>query len=189
MVLCINNTVACPNKHTWLKLTIQVTYNLPSLGMPWSGSPPTGLTRHFTASTGGSLCSVAPLLCQVPQGSILGAISFSLYTLPSGHIINISGCISYHCCFADDTQLYLSAKPNDLTNLVICYEGLAVVKDWTAQNLLQLNPDKTEVFPIHPDHVAKKNYPLIPNIKPSSRNLCVIFDLLKNIFLTVRSKN
>ena len=53
--------------------------------------------------------------------------------------------------YADDTQLYLSAAPNDLPMLVDRIEHcLLDVKDWMLTNKLKLNDDKTEVLLINP---------------------------------------
>lgn len=58
--------------------------------------------NYFSAS--------APFTCEVPQGSILGPVLFSLYMLPLGIIFKKYG-ISYHL-YADNTQAYLPLKPS-----------------------------------------------------------------------------
>ncbi len=101
-------------------------------------TPTTRSDLHFT------LCEVpccfkhffyfsdsASSFCGVPQGSILGAILFSLYLLPLGFICRkYNG--AYHF-YADDAQLYLPLNAGDrdeLDDLMTCYHE---IKLWIAQ--------------------------------------------------------
>ena len=86
--------------------------------------------------------------------------------------------MSYHC-YADDTQIYLYVKSNNLNQLSSLHECLAATKGWMSLYFLHLNPDKTEITLFGPDKfvtaVDKFIGPLHTNIKPSAKNLGIIF--------------
>ncbi len=68
--------------------------------------------------------------------------------LPLGNIIR-KYRISFHC-YADDTQLYISTKPDETSKLSKLTEWVKNVKDWMTNNCLLLNSDKTEILLIGP---------------------------------------
>ena len=121
------------------------------------------------------MSSTAPIVCGVP---ILGPTFFSLYMLPLGNLISQFNCISHHC-YADDRQL---------DNISILHDCLTAIKDWMSLNFLQLNPDKTKVLFFGPNKLIPELNPsispLAANLKPSPRNLDVIFDHNLHYWLT-----
>ncbi len=70
--------------------------------------------------------------------------------LPLGNIIRKYG-ISFHC-YADDTQLYISTKPDETSKLSKLTECVKNIKDWMTSHFLLLNSDKTEIL-----HIGPKN--------------------------------
>ena len=84
----------------------------------------------------------------VPQGSVLGPILFTIYTLPLGNIARNHG-LKIHM-YADDDQLYIffEARSQDAAADAISQVEACVseIRSWMAANKLKLNDEKTEVI-------------------------------------------
>ncbi len=128
---------------------------------------------------GGEVSKAHKLVTGVPQRLVLGPLLFSTYTTSLAPIIQAHG-FSYHF-YADDTQLYLSFRPDDPTVAARISGCLADISAWMKENHLQLNLAKTEllVFPATPTLQHDFTIQLgSSTITPSAsvRNLGVIFD-------------
>ncbi len=160
---------SCPPSHHW---TVDIT----GIPLRWFEFYLKG--RSFKVTWGGEVSTKHQLVTGVLQGSFLGSL-FSTYTTSLGPIIQAHG-FSYHC-YAADTQLYLSFRPDDPTVAVRISGCLADILAWMKEHHLQLNLAKTEllVFPATP--TLQHDFTIqidSSTITPSSsvRNLGVIFD-------------
>ncbi len=161
------------------QILLSTLSSLDITGIPlrWFESYLTG--RSFRVAWGGEVSKAHKLVTVVPQGSVLGPLLFSTYTTSLAPIIQAHG-FSYHF-YADDTQLYLSFRPDDPTVAARISGCLADISAWMKEHHLQLNLAKTEllVFPATPTLQHDFTIQLgSSTITPSAsvRNLGVIFD-------------
>ncbi len=126
--------------------------------LQWFHSYLTG--RKQTVVIQGVESTERDLLCGVPQGSVLGPILFTIYTLPLGAIMRKHN-IEFHL-YADDSQLYLVFKRSALTVSKVRMEHLiADVRSWMVLNMLGFNDDKTEFLVIHSKYRPFDELPLL----------------------------
>ena len=99
--------------------------------------------------------------------------------LPLGNIIR-NHSINFHC-YADDTQLYLSIKPDESNQSSKLQTCLKDIKSWMSCNFLMLNSEKTEILVLGPKNLRDSmSTATLDGITLASsttvRNLGVIFD-------------
>ena len=131
--------------HTLLLQRLHAEIGLDGSALDWFSSYLS--CRSQQVLVGHALSAETPLLCGVPQGSVLGPLLFSLYTRQLADLID-KFCIDYHF-FADDSELY-SCRPTEpesalsaLRNVESCCRQ---IKIWMTKNKLKLNEQKTEVL-------------------------------------------
>jgi hypothetical protein len=152
--------------------------------------------RHQSVCIDKSLSSSIRLKYGVPQGSVLGPRFFTVYSAPIADIVRRHN-LQVHM-YADDTQLYLTFKPNipcqETSALQQVRTCVADISRWMTKNKLKLNPDKTEFLIIATNQQRSKigttEVQLVDSVIPattSARNLGVYLDQAMNMDAHVSS--
>ena len=130
--------------HTILLARLQSHFGICDSSLSWFESYLSGRTQFV--SINGSNSSDIPVQHGVPQGSCLGPLLFTLYTSPIFDLIK-SHLPSIHC-YADDTQVYISFKPDSLSSensaVSAIQSCISAIRSWLLANKLLINDTKTE---------------------------------------------
>ena len=169
--------------HITLLNQLQQRLGITNTALQWFESYLSGRTQSVSVES--EYSTPVPLKYGVPQGSVLGPLLYTIYTLPLGDILREAD-VSFHL-YADDTQLYLSFDFTDPSSQAECLDMMqncvSRIKRWMTSNKLKLNDDKTEVIYIssrfYQDQICIGNFaidntPIIP--ASCARNIGVLFD-------------
>ena len=168
--------------HSSLCACLSKWFGFSGKALSWFRSYLTG--RSQVVKVGESFSDPIDVTFGVPQGSVLGPILFSLYTVPLSKIISKYENIKFHF-YADDTQLYFHLSPNSTREEFLSLQScLLDIKNWMNSSKLKLNPDKTEFIVFGNDAQREKLSSCFPidilgnDLHPSNKvkNLGVIFD-------------
>ena len=94
----------------------------------------------------------------MPQGSCLGPLLLNLYASSLFEVVDRHSPDIH--CYADDAQLYISFSPCTIsqdTALMAMEDCIADIKQWTQNNCLMLNDDKTGFMIIQNSSAARKS--------------------------------
>ncbi len=168
--------------HKILLDTLSSNLGITGKALAWFQSYLSG--RSESVGIDGVFSKKHTLTCGVPQGSVLGPLLFTIYTLPLAEI-----CRKYNLCyyfFADDSQLYIAFRP--LISGAMCLAAgnmemcIAEIRACMLVRLLKLNDDKTEMLLLHSRYQKNPEFPSIKigdaiiHCNDSARNIGVIFD-------------
>lgn len=154
--------------HTVMLKRFQHSFGITSNALQWLNSY--HMDRMQCVAVGSETSSNKHLKCGVPQGSVLGPKEYCMYTKPVGDIIKKHNLL-YHC-YADDTQLYFTVKPNEnwKDKLSVVEACAADISTWMSNNMLKLNQDKTELIVFSSKFNAKKTSEVSMNVGDSRVN-------------------
>lgn len=142
--------------HTVLLHRLETTFGVTGSSLKWISSYLHDRSQRVVIDD--KLSDRCPLPFGIPQGSCLGPLLFSIFAsklfdvikdhLPSAH------------AYADDTQLYLSFKPDKSTSEHEAWKAMehciTAVRAWMITDKLKLNESKTEFMIIGTKHQLNK---------------------------------
>ena len=156
--------------------------------------------RSYKVCVNGSLSTSHSLISGVPQGSVLGARFYTMYTYPMSKIVKDHN-LCYHS-YADDTQIYVQCENNAtdintaISRLKDCIGDICL---WMSNSSLKINEQKTELIIFHSSRSpVSVNTPLVvgtdtimasSTVKILGVTLDATMTLDKHITNTVRSVN
>lgn len=157
------------------------SYGFNELALKWISSYLSNRSQQVVTEKGNSKWT--ELSNGVPQGSILGPLLFTV--LVSDIASNVHNC-KYHL-YADDTQIYISGKVEDIKQLINSVNNdLKRLSEFSQNNCLKLNEGKSTYIIIGSiQNISKLNKMNIPNITINNKiikretkvkNLGIIFD-------------
>jgi hypothetical protein len=111
--------------------------------------------RHQVVTIASKSSAPQWLQCGVPQGSVLGPILFTVYTISLGQLLR-DHSMSYHL-YADDSSVYLTFEPRDIELAVDRVQTcVTAVRRWMSARSLKMNDSKSEVLLISSKQLHKK---------------------------------
>ena len=129
--------------------------------LKWFESYLTGRTTRVCIN--GTFSEPHNLQYGLPQGSMVGPLSFTIYTCPIWLIIK-KYSLDYHI-YADDIQLYVTFCPTDpnSTNAALSWLSSCIteIQNWMTKNYLKLNQEKTEFFIAASSHHMQNVTPVL----------------------------
>ena len=132
--------------HAILLRRLETSFGITDAALAWFSSYLSG--RSQRVSVDGERSDSYPLPYGVPQGSCLGPLLFSTYASKLFDVIKLY-LPSVHA-FADDTQLYLSFKPDNSHSeaeaIYAVEQCIRAIRAWMNTDKLKLNDDKTEIM-------------------------------------------
>ena len=112
------------------------------------------INRSQNIQVHGRTSAERPVAVGIPQGSVLGPLTFISYTTPLGDVAHRHET-NIHL-YADDTQLYIAFSPlseEDTTQTVKRTQACVVeIQEWMLMNKLKLNADKTGYYDMLASH-------------------------------------